>query len=158
MEFDVPWNVLQCRMRDVAPLCRIWCNVEYVRYGVMLRHAVSRMVWNVVMRCGIMVWYMWNMVVCRERCKMWSWNKVMWNGLTLLDIAVWCRMMVEMQCRMCAVGLWCAIYIWMWWCAWHVEWGTEMWRIMVRCEMWCDVSIRQMWCDVECCSFRHGVG
>ena len=130
----------------------------------MCRHAMSRKkLWNVVMRCGLMVWYMWYMVVCCDaRCEMWgNWYRVMWNDLTpLLDMAVWCGTpMVQMQC-----GMWCGLEC--------VLWDSVMCSLysnVVMCMAWCGMVRRdvvewlmwimvwcEMWCDLEYCNLRHG--
>ena len=48
--------------------------------------------WN-----SMAVWYIGNMVVCCDaRCEMWLWNShVEWLD-AILDMVVWCGMVVEM--------------------------------------------------------------
>ena len=129
----------------------LWCRaMSGVKCDAMWNHGV------VHEECGVLWCKMWNMAV--EPIL----SDVEWFD-AILDM-VWCEMIVEIQCGMCAVGcvLWDSVmcHIWMW-CAWcgarwngrDVEWCAEMWWndlmwIMVRCEMWC---------DVECCIFRPGV-
>ena len=113
----------------------------------MWRHAVSdEVLWNVVMRCGMVVWYMWNMVVCYDaRCEMWLWNTE-WCGI--LDMVVWCSM-IEMQYRMCGVVwnvccgiVWCGkIYL-------NVVMGMAWWGGMWAWLMW--IMVRLMWNVVRC--------
>ena len=94
MAFDVEWcnvkcggnDVTRCEMQWQCVISHIWMfhiepHVEYVRC-YMWCHAMSdEALWNVVMRCGMMVSYMWNMVVCWDaRCEMW-----------LCDVEWWCR-------------------------------------------------------------------
>ena len=113
-------------------------------------HAMSDVVWNVVMRCGMM-WCMGNMLVCCDaRCEMWLWNTeccgMVWchirHGVTWNDgrNAVW---------DVCCGIVCCVIYIWMWWCAWHgMKWNVgTMWNGVPRCGgvIWCE-----LWCDVKC--------
>ena len=121
---------------------------------------VQSQVWNVVMRCGM--W--WCVVIQDVKCGIPS--DVEWFD-AVLDM-LWCGMMVEMQCGMCAVVwnvccgiVWCAIYIWMWWGGWRgARWNVGvLWNGVPRCGgdlMWIMVRC-EMWCDVECCNFRHGV-
>ena len=125
--------------------CYMWCHAK-----------LDEVLWNVVMRCGMMVGYMWNMVVCRDaKCGLWNTE-------------------------------WCAIYIWIWWCSWRgvrwnegmlwysvptgvVErfvvnygamWNVVMWNVAIsemvplKCKM-CDVEYCMVWnmvsWYVECC-------
>ena len=156
------------------PCCGIRCEVDYVRYGVMLHvmscNVTEEVLWNVVMRCGM--W--WCAVMQDVKCGCGIPSDVVWfDAIVMLNDgwnAVW-----DVWCGGLECVLWdsvmCNLYfsecgdvhgvVWggMWeWCGMvHrdvVEW--LMW-IMVRCEMWCDVSVCEMWCDVQCCNFRHGV-
>ena len=92
---SVVWNLVWCRMPDVGCcalfiLMWLWsgirCDVEYVRHVVMLNVTLCNdEVWN-VMWCGMMVWCMWNMVVCCDaRCEMWLWN-TKWCGMVWYHI------------------------------------------------------------------------
>ena len=73
----VMWNKVQCKT------CAIWCNAtcDVMQCQMVLRNVVRR---------GMMVWYVWNMVVCCDAiCEMWLWNipsDVEWFD-TLLDMA-----------------------------------------------------------------------
>ena len=129
----------------------------------------DKVLWNVVMWCGMMWWYMRNMVVCCDaRCEMWFIPSDVECFDAILDMVVWCGMMVEMQCGMRAVGIvWCVVYIWMW-CAWRseVECGRDVECVVMPVDRF-DVNYGAMWnvvwcvcemgCNVECCNFRHGV-
>ena len=87
----VVWNLAwcgkfcnaRCRMLSLIHpnVAVMWkCEVKYVRC-YMWCHAMSEVLWNVVMRCGITVWYMWNMTVCCDaRCEMWLRNTE-WCGM-----------------------------------------------------------------------------
>ena len=169
MESGVMCNVLQCQMRCALFILmwlwyRIRCNVEYVRYGVMLRHAMSRMVWNVVMQCGIMVWYIWNMVVCCDaRCEMWLWNtercemvwrhrhggvmrndgwNAVWDVYCGLECLLWdSDVQFVFGCDVRGVVL----------CGHDVEWCTEMWNVVwsvyVKCGAMWNVAVSDMVSD-----------
>ena len=60
MEFGVVWNVLQCQMWDMAQFILMWlwcgirCDVEYVRYGVMLNVMLCNVRRGV--KCGDAMW------------------------------------------------------------------------------------------------------
>ena len=141
----------------------------------MLRHAMSRMVWNVVMQCGIMVWYIWNMVVCCDaRCEMWLWNtercEMVWRhrhgGVMRNDgwNAV-CDVYCGLECL-----LWdsdvqfvfeCGDARGVVLCGHDVEWCTEMWNVVwcqymsnvVRCGMlqfqtWCRIEMQNVWSGI----------
>ena len=119
--------------------------------------AISDEVWNVVMRCGMMVWCMGNMVGCAVmqdvKCGCGIPSDVEWFD-AILD-TMWCGMMVEMQCGKCDAVctvrcgiVWCVIYIWMWWWAWcGARWNVGvMWNGVPRCvAIWCE-----LWCNVKC--------
>ena len=101
---------------------------------------------NVVMRSGIMVWYMWNMVVCCDaRCEMWLWNTE-WCGMVWRNIRhgvmrndgwnaawdVWCGLeCVLWDSGMCNLYLKCGDVRGMVWgeveCGRDVEWCAETW-------------------------------
>ena len=151
-----------------------------VKCDVMQYHEV---LWNVVMRCGIMVWYMWNMVVCCDaRCEIWCrtiphhsvfhnhirHGSVMWNDGWNVAWDVWCHLeCVLLDSAMCNLYLKCGDV--------HgVVWGGMWARCGMACrEMvaeWFDVNygamwnvvwncglLCEIWCNVECCYFRHGV-
>ena len=75
---SVVWNLVRCatffnarcgmlcliRVILIWLLCGIRCDVEYVRHGVMLCNVRYE---KVVMRCGMMVWCMGNVVCCDTR-------------------------------------------------------------------------------------------
>ena len=138
----------------------------------MWRHAMSDEVWNVVMRCGMMVWCMGNMVVCCDaRCEMCLWNTgwcaIAWrhirHGVMRNDgwnpvLDVWCGLecvlwdsgMCNLYLNVVMCMVWCVVV-----CGLDVEWCVEMWWSDL---MWIvALSVCEMWCNVECCNFRHGV-
>ena len=57
---------------------------------VMLHVMSCSQMRNVVMRCGTMVWYMWNMVACCEdaKCGCGIPSDVEWFDGAILDVAV----------------------------------------------------------------------
>ena len=119
---------------------------------------------NVVMRCGTMVWYMWNMVVCCEDVKCGCGIPSDWCGMVWRrhirhggDVKWW------LKCSVGCVVLWDSgmwnLYLNVERCmAWNV--GT-VWNGVPRCdaverfdryEMWFDVSFM---CNVVRCEFCH---
>ena len=127
---DAKCGVVQCQTR-----CAMWwCDVEC---------------W-----CGTRgIW--WCAVMQDVKCGCGIPSDVEWFD-AILDMVVWCGMLVEMQCGMCGV-VWnvccgivrCVIYIWMRWCAWR---GVRcnvgvMWNGVLRCGgvIWCE-----LWSDVKC--------
>ena len=116
----------------------------------------DKVLWNVVMWCGMMWWYMRNMVVCCDaRCEMWFIpSDVEWFDAILYMVS--CGMLVEMQCGMCGVVwsgiVWCVIYIWMW-CAWRseVECGRDVECVVMPVDRF-DVNygVMCMWNGVQC--------
>ena len=129
------WCGVRC---DWCRICAIWCDATCYVTQCQMRN---------VTRCGTMMWYveygglLWRCEMCGIPSDVERFNAI-------LDMAVWCGMMVEIQCGMCGGGIvWCEIYIWMWRCAWRgmwvwcatvcrdvVPWSDLMW-------MWCDVSV-----------------
>ena len=138
--------------------CYMWC------------HAMSdEALRNVVMRSGIMVWYMWNMVVCCDaRCEMWLWNtewcgmvwrnirhgvmrndgwNAVWDVCCGLECVLWDSVMCNLYLNVVMCMAWCEME-----CGRDVRWNVGvMWNgeprcdlmwIMVRCEMWCDVYVK----------------
>ena len=137
--------------------CYMWC------------HAMSDEVWNVVMRCGMMVWCMGNVVCCDARCEMCLWNTgwcaIVWRHIRhgVMRNDGWNPMW-----NVCCGIVGCVIYIWMWWCAccgarWNVGlmWngalrcGGMIWRellryLYVKCGAMWNVAISDMvWCGMR---------
>ena len=104
------------------------------------------------MRCGMVVWCMWNVLWCKMRnvvaeyrCGMvWrhirhgvmrndGWN-AMWDVWCGLECVLWDSVMCNLNVM---------------WCAWHDAWWNVgvMWNGAPRCggAIWCE-----LWCDVKC--------
>ena len=117
-------------------------------------HAKSDEVRNMVMWCGMMVWCMGNMVVCRyARCEMWLWNTE-WCGMVWRHIrhgVMWNDGWNAVWDGCCGIER-CVIYIWKWLCAWRgMRWNVDTtWNGVPRCGgvIWCESWC--MWNVVRC--------
>ena len=139
---------------------------------------VQRQVLNVVMRCGMVVWCMGNVVVCCDaRCEMWLWNTercgmvwrhirhgVMQNEMLKCSVGcvVWfgmCAVQFVFECGDVHGVMWDGMWAWCEVeCGRDVEWWAEMWFDVNYGAMWNVVwCVCEIWCDAECCNFRHGV-